>query len=220
MTDNPVRHSKLRSILSSILLSCFVVISCQNKTELPNSQEELDRIIDRLEDLMDSDQILRKLRSRTLNEFGAESDEMRAFYVVMSKMDSINQMEAFKIIDQYGWLGISQVGDKANMAQWLILQHAPLDSQEKYMPQLKESVLKKESLGSHLAMLEDRVLMRNGKKQIYGSQVQGNPITGVYCLYPIQDTVLVHKKREEIGLNPLSEYLANYGITIKDFCAN
>jgi hypothetical protein len=44
-------------------------------------------------------------------------------------------------------------------------------------------VKKGESSGGHLALLEDRIQMRNGKPQIYGSQITRDEETGKQVVY-------------------------------------
>ena len=58
------------------------------------------------------------------------------------------------------------------------LQHADYAYQKKYYPSVKEAERKKEIDASNVALLEDRILMREGKKQIYGTQLTWNEKTG------------------------------------------
>src|SRR4030095_3660822 len=50
--------------------------------------------------------------------------------------------------------------------------------------------------------LEDRVLVGEGKKQLYGSQVVAGP-DGLPRLHPIEDPENVEERRRAIGLPPL-----------------
>lgn len=65
-----------------------------------------------------------------------------------------------------------------------------------------------------MAMMQDRILMREGKKQIYGSQVVYNK-TGEQIFYPIEDETNVNIRREKVGLQPLEEYAKYFGIDYK-----
>jgi hypothetical protein len=115
-------------------------------------------------------------------------------------------IKTLKILDKYGWLGKSRVGDNANQALWLVIQHAELSMQETYLPLLKKSVEMGESEGWHQAFLEDRILMRNKKNQLYGSQATWDKTIGKMKIYPIDDVRNVNKRREQIGLEPIEEY--------------
>lgn len=166
----------------------------------------------RLEKIYLEDQTLRQLLSCARDKFGENSEEMEYLWNLISWQDSLNESKIVEIIEKHGWVGKSLVGGKANMTLWLVIQHAPLDIQEKYLPLLKESVNKGESSARHLALLEDRILMRKGEPQIYGSQVTQNPETGKYEVYQIKDPEYVNQRREKIGLGPIENYLKNWDI--------
>ena len=167
---------------------------------------------EKLERIYMKDQALRRLIDEAQEEFGEESDEMQYFWNLMMREDSLNEKEVLAIIDKHGWPGRSEVGGKANTAVWLVIQHADLETQEKYLPLLKASVKAGESSGNHLAMLEDRILMRNGKKQIYGSQITKDPETGEWMLYPVIDPENINERRAEVGLGPIEEYLQRWNL--------
>ncbi len=139
---------------------------------------------------------------------GADS----AAYV--SYIDSCNQIQVKALIDKYGWLGKSFVGTRGNQAVFLVIQHADIAMQEKYFPLLQQSVEQKESSAIDMAMMQDRILMRRGKNQIYGSQVvsDGN---GGWKFYPIEDEKNVNIRRAKIGLQPIEEYAKFFGIDYK-----
>jgi hypothetical protein len=54
--------------------------------------------------------------------------------------------------------------------------------------------------------------MREGKKQIYGTQLARNEKTGKYELYPIEDEEHADLLRTSVGLPPIAEYLKSFGI--------
>jgi hypothetical protein len=165
-----------------------------------------------LESIYVRDQTLRQLYREAEEKFGDGSDEMNYFWQLVSEQDSINELEVVKILEENGWVGRSQVGGQANMALWLVIQHAPLEIQEKYLPLLKASVLEGESQGSHLAMLEDRILMFNQKPQTYGSQIVPDEATGKMKVYEIREPEYVNHRREEVGLGPIEDYVSRWGI--------
>jgi hypothetical protein len=129
-------------------------------------------------------------------------------------IDSTNLVQVESLIAKYGWLGQSFVGARGNQTIFLVIQHADLVTQEKYLPMLQKSVEEGESRPWDLALLQDRILMRQGKKQIYGSQVVFNE-TGGQEFYPIEDEKNVNIRREKVGLMPLEEYAKHFGIEYK-----
>ena len=66
--------------------------------------------------------------------------------------------------------------------------------------------------GSSLALLEDRVALRQGKKQIYGSQIARDPETQTHYVLPLDDPDNVDKRRAEVGLEPLANYVIRWQI--------
>ena len=138
---------------------------------------------------------------------------MNRLIATMNEKDSINLIKVKAILDQYGWLGSDIVGGQGNQTIFLVIQHADLRTQEKYLPMMQEAVRHGKAKGSHLALLIDRVEMYNGRPQIYGSQLNGE--NGKYKFYPILDEANVNKRRAEVGLEPLEEYAKQFNIEYK-----
>lgn len=166
----------------------------------------------KLEEVYIRDQTLRQLLNEAEDKFGRGSSEMKYYWTLILKEDSICESIVLDVLDHQRWPGKSLVGGKANLAVWLVYQHAPLEMQEKYLPLLKESVAKGESQGNHLAMSEDRILMRKGQAQKYGSQIVTDPNTGENKLYELQDPSRVNEYRASVGLGALQDYTKRFGI--------
>lgn len=165
-----------------------------------------------LEQIYIKDQTLRQIYTDAEAKFGKESEEMDYFWSLMTEQDSLNEIEIIRIIDREGWVGKTRVGGKANMTLWLVIQHADLEIQEKYAPLMKASVLKEESSGQHFAMLEDRIQMRNGKPQIYGTQITIDSKTGEQVVYKVWKPQYVNQRRKEVGLGPIEAYVKRWEI--------
>jgi hypothetical protein len=65
-------------------------------------------------------------------------------------------------------------------------------------------VAKGDANKADLALLEDRILVREGKPQLYGTQFQS---AMTLTLYPIQDEARLELRRREMGLPPMEDYL-------------
>ena len=124
--------------------------------------------------------------------------------------DKKNQDQVIKIIDENGWLGISQVGVLANNALFLVIQHAPVEIQEKYFPLLKESAEQGESRLADMALMDDRIRMYHKTKQLYGSQTI--TIEGKHYVWPIEDAQNVDERRRNVQLSSLANYLNSMGL--------
>lgn len=171
------------------------------------------QVRNQLEKIRNEDQALRRILSCAKDEFREDTASMAYFFDLMKHQDSLNLHHVERIIHEYGWLGATNVGDKANRTLWLILQHASLEKQEEYIPMIKQSVLSGETRPSELAFLQDRIAYERMEKQLYGTQIVSISETGLYKIYPIQDPEYVDQRRQEIGLEPLHSYLSFFGIT-------
>lgn len=129
----------------------------------------------------------------------------------IEEIDSSNLKKVEKILNKFGWLSSKIVGSKANTALFLVIQHADLQTQLKYLPTLQEAVKLGNAQASHLALLQDRIAVRQNKKQIYGTQI-GKDNTGKYYLLDLIEPSKVNKRRESVGLKPLEEYLKKWNI--------
>ena len=110
------------------------------------------------------------------------------------------------IIEHHGWPGQSLVGKDGSRAAGVLVQHAILDSelQRHCLGLLTEAVAQEEAEGFMLALLTDRVLMHEGKPQVYGTQYVGAEGGGVEP-WLIQDPETVDERRRAVGLMPLAE---------------
>ena len=110
------------------------------------------------------------------------------------------------IIERHGWPGQSLVGKDGSQAAGFLVQHAILDLklQRHALELLTDAVAQGEAEGFMLALLTDRVLMQEGKPQLYGTQYVGAQGGGVEP-WPIQDAETVDERRRTVGLMPLAE---------------
>src|SRR5689334_3526711 len=72
----------------------------------------------------------------------------------MEYIDSTNLIQVEALIRKYGWPGKSFVGVEGNIAAFLVIQHADLKTQEKYLPIMEQSVKEGESREADLALLK------------------------------------------------------------------
>ncbi|MFZ1688138.1 MAG: DUF6624 domain-containing protein [Flavobacteriales bacterium] len=165
-----------------------------------------------LDSIYEEDQGLRRQIEEVEAKHGRDSEEMKAHWQRIGRSDSLNLMAVTRILDERGWLGPDVVGPRGNSTLFLVVQHADLATQEKYLPAMREAMEQGKARGSDLALLEDRVLMRNGKRQLYGSQIGRDPGTGAYFLSPLEDPMHVDERRAAMGLGPLSDYLRNWDL--------
>ena len=129
--------------------------------------------------------------------------------VRMWRVDGPNTERLKEIVAEHGWPTRAEVGEDGRSAVFLIVQHADRDPafQRVALEPMREAYGAGDASGHDLALLTDRVRVAEGRSQVYGSQVYmepGKPPT----LRPIEHEAAVNRRRAELGLEPLSEYLA------------
>ena len=144
-------------------------------------------------------------------EFGKDSDEMKTNWKIIIEKDSLNLIVIQRILDERGWLGSEIIGEQVNSTLFSVIQHSKLDTQVEYLPMMRDAVSKENAKKSNLAILEDRIAVRQGKRQIYGSQI-GIGKNGEYFVRPLIDPKNVDKRRAEVGLETIENYVKYWGI--------
>ena len=116
-----------------------------------------------------------------------------------------NEKRLLELLDKYGWPSASEVTEYAAAGASLIINHTSYELRSKYFPMLEESFEKGEAQPLRYAKMRDRLLVEEGKKQLYGTQWKFEKSERVP--QPIEAPEHVDKRRAEIGLGPLSTYL-------------
>jgi tetratricopeptide (TPR) repeat protein len=165
-----------------------------------------------LREIKTTDQLYRSMRGATDRSKPGKQALIDSLWRLQTLIDSLNLIQVIGIFGQYGYPGDSLVGADLSSVAWLIIQHADLKYQEKYLSMLKEAADRKQLQWSALALLIDRIEMGNSRPQIYGSQLRCDS-EGKCVIYKILDEAHVNKRRYEVGLGPLQDYVMQWGIT-------
>ena len=163
-----------------------------------------------LEKIYDRDQAPRRELMQAISTKGQGSAEAASASGTMRLNDSLNTREVTTIIDKYGWPGPDVVGHDGSATIFLVIQHASLKIQDKYLPVMRKAVKAGDAQPSDLALLEDRVAVGHGRKQTYGTQITTDP-QGSF-LAPLADPDHVDQLRAKVGLGPISEYLEGFDL--------
>ncbi len=114
-----------------------------------------------------------------------------------------------RVVDERGWPGRRLAGEDGADAAWLIVQHSDdLDFQRKCLELIGAGMQAGDVSPSHLAYLMDRVLVREGRFQRYGTQFREGE-SGMEP-FPIAELEHVDKRRAAVGLIPLAAYAAGF----------
>lgn len=123
-----------------------------------------------------------------------EKDQLE---VTISNADESNQLMLDQLIARCGWPG-SLDKNRAAFSAFLIIQHAELDYQLKHLDLMKAANKRGEIPNRMFAMLVDRILVRQGKAQIYGTEFE----YGSNKVAPIADPKNLNQRRKKMGLPP------------------
>ncbi|SNR14166.1 DUF6624 domain-containing protein [Tenacibaculum jejuense] len=190
---------KKRKILFSILITLVLAISIflyinKDKFTYVGSVDIIEVDCSKkhqiLSDVYESDQKIRK------------SNEL----IKYAKEDHRNQELVISIIEKCGMPTLQEVTQKHMNAIWLGLQHTNKKYRKKYFPQVKKAVENGDLSKQQYALMKDRILMDEGKPQIYGSQVRNGK------LYKLENPETVNERRKEMGLESIEDYLKNFNI--------
>ena len=162
--------------------------------------------------IFDEDQTIRREYIAAQTQYGRESKQVDSLGNIMMFKDSINLILIKEILDTHGWVGPDKVGGQANQTLFLVIQHADLATQHKYLPMMREAVKNKNASSNSLALLEDRVALGEGKRQLYGSQIGYDEATQKSYVLPLEDPDNVDKRRAEMGLGPIADYVKRWDI--------
>ena len=182
-----------------------------------------------LRNVRESDQSARLAMIELTRSDQLDIDAVLAAQANIEEVDSTNQVIVTRLLDN-GWpQGLS---DEANNAIWLVIDHAPIDYQLRYMPLIKEQVATGAISKSQYATLFDRICMRQGEPQRYGTQAvqrrSAEENTTIY-VWPVANPLKLNRLRRTMGLTPIKRYCRKvskvYGapciydtsLTIEDF---
>ena len=107
--------------------------------------------------------------------------------------DSTNLQLVSRILSETGYPRKSKVGDFATLTVWMIIQHSDLGRIKQFLPQLEEAASRGDLAPAYLAATKDRIDIREGRPQKYGTQFN--------C--PLLDSLRVNEWRQEVGLPPI-----------------
>jgi hypothetical protein len=132
--------------------------------------------------------------------------EYRQLVERLNKIDNENTAWMKAVIKEHGWPTADMVGKDGAAAAWLLVQHADMDTA--FQRQCLDSMtqLPKNSVSQQdLAYLTDRVLLAEGKKQLYGTQF--TKLDGKLTLHRVEDESQLDSRRSAMGLPPMAEQL-------------
>ncbi|GAB1308451.1 hypothetical protein KH5_11340 [Urechidicola sp. KH5] len=166
-----------------------------------------------LDQIYFDDQSTRNSIRSTEEKYGRDSKEMDALWQEIMKKDSINLAKVEKILSEKGWPDKKLIGERGTSTLFLVIQHANQDTQEKYLPMITAALESNNLPKRQYAIFYDRLLLRRGERQIYGTQLAMSKERKQPYVLPLEDPKNVDKRRAEMGLNSMQENLNRWNLT-------
>lgn len=142
----------------------------------------------------------------TRAELVASGELFDGYHPRMAAVHTRNANALSRIVDEWGWPGVSLVGNKGAEAAWLVLQHSigHPELQRRCLPLLQAAADAGDIPAIYVAYLEDRICCFEERPQRYGTQFDWDD-NGQMSPLPIQDPDRVDSLRDSVGLGPLLE---------------
>lgn len=192
------------------LFLLLLFMNCTNKSKPEQSKPKIQKaenLIAVLDTIFQTEQIPLQLRDSLIEIYGPESEEMRVQERIGKKNHIINERKVKAILAKYGWPTREMIGENGNLTICNVIQHSDNDTRIKYLPMMKQAVIDGKLEARFLVRAEDRIATETGKLQKYGGQMKYYPETKSFNVWPVYDPINIDKRRAEIGLGPIKEYL-------------
>lgn len=208
--DHLINDSDLKVLHTEKRWEELKSIVMQNKVETEaHFDKDLVTVLDKI--YFDDQSTRNQIRSME-EKYGRNSIEMDDFWQTILKKDSINLIKVSKILDERGWPSKSLIGKRGTSTLFLVIQHANQEAQEKYLPLIEKAVLDDNLPKRQYAMFYDRLLLRRGKRQVYGTQLAINNELKTPYVLPLEDPTNVDMRRAQMGLNTMQENLNRWNL--------
>lgn len=136
---------------------------------------------------------------------GNADEQMKCYVEIAGKIDKPNTKRLEEIYAQNGFPTAKTVGKDGVDAFMLILQHAPDETlRQKLLKPIEKAFKQKEISANDYSNYVDRLLVRQGKPQIYGSNFEMKD--GKVVMSEVKDLKNLDKIRLKIGLPTIKEY--------------
>ncbi|MDF0717675.1 hypothetical protein PY092_16040 [Muricauda sp. 334s03] len=195
-----------------IFLAVIVLVACGRKSEpKPQAQSVKPQTTDLvaiLDTIWQTEQIPIRKRDSAFHAYGDQSEMYKKYQAIYKKNHLVNEQKIAEILKD-GWPSLKEIGEQGNLTICNVLQHSSPETRLNYLPLMRQATKNKELSPWLLARTEDRIATDRGQLQIYGGQIKYYPETDSFDVWPIIDPENVDKRRAEIGLEPMAEYLKN-----------
>ncbi len=186
----------------------FLIVGCKEKVpdkKVADKKSEFNQeLANELKEMAKIDQIAAYIPQGEYKKLSQE-----AWNAFKDSVFASHQKRIKEIFDQNGVVGFDLAGEKGSSDFWVMVQHSDHDPafQKEVLEKMKVEVAKGNADSRNYGLLVDRVQLNTGQAQVYGTQVDYN--TEICQAFPknLTDSADVNRRRKEIGLEPLENYL-------------
>lgn len=149
--------------------------------------------------------------ARVRGELAADGSLSEGYQPRMRAVHERNARRLEAMIEECGWPASELVGIEAAQAAWLVVQHAI--SRPGLMRRALRLLREPANAGavslSQIAMLDERIRVMEGRRQLYGTQFDWD-VAGEMSPLPVDDAAQVDERRAAVGLPPLALSMAEH----------
>jgi VWFA-related protein len=199
-----------------LAIAVLSMLAAQVVSQSCVTSSEVKAMVARLKSPAQNVAFNKKLNNDLINWYVKDQERFREFLLKQDKDKNAGkelensrskmQVSFCRILKEHGWPISKLVGEQGVTAAFALFQNLPsYHLQRDMLPVIVAAVDKHEIGRPHLAALFDRMRVRTGMKQLFGTQVT---ITdGFLVLAPIENEAQVEARRREFDLPPLDRYL-------------
>jgi hypothetical protein len=181
----------------------FVLIWACILASLTNAQEINETLRQELLKMETEDQAARI----ECTKGSVAEEQIKCAAKIAETIDAKNTKRLNEIYDKFGFPTVKLVGKDGAQAYMLLLQHSTTDTlRVKSLKPIKRAFKRKEVSPSEFANFVDRLRLHQGKPQLYGQGFSSKG-DGKMVMDAVVDPKNLDKRREKIGLPPITEYV-------------
>ncbi|SDQ54677.1 hypothetical protein SAMN05216294_1631 [Flagellimonas zhangzhouensis] len=208
----------MNKVKTGILLSILILMACGRKIETKEQKQSkkstsLD-LAALLDTIWENEQMPISKRDSAFHAYGDESEEYKKYQALYKKNHQLNEQKIAEILKD-GWPDFNEIGEQGNLTICNVLQHSSPEIRVKYLPLMRKATKNEQLSPWLLARTEDRIATDCGELQVYGGQIKYYPETETFDVWPIVDPENVDKRRAEIGLEPMAQFLKDRRVPLE-----
>ncbi|WP_375581025.1 DUF6624 domain-containing protein [Marivirga tractuosa] len=188
-----------------LILSIFFIVSIPSY-----SQNQSDS------DFKEEVKTIEKLTIKSLKlrqQVNPESEDQELIKE-MNILDSTLLHKVTLFLNEYGWKSKKEIGELANMGLILAIQHSSKEEMESFKEIIEKAYQEDKIEKSSYALYVDRLKVRNGLPQIYGTQYYYDEKSASLRFNEIEDFENVNKRRRKVGLSKIEKYAKQNSIAL------